>query len=174
MPTKIGAAVVGVVAAAVVAAVMTIAVENRPVIDSAPLAGAGVSATTPAPSSLPTAPSVLGRVAASKVLNDTAADKTEITRYTRMAAKLTTWATASSVFPTAGQSRSTISASGQVWIVAVSGTIVPTFVLSSDHTCTWAVYFYEAQNGSLLGTECGSGGAWPPGFDSLKDLSTTG
>jgi hypothetical protein len=94
----------------------------------------------------------------------------QATRVDRIEAKLTTYATWKASRPDPVSGPVSTSPSLLVWVVAVGGEIQPQF--GHGEILTWDEFVYDAATGNILGDAGNNDVRWPPGFDSLVDLST--
>ena len=141
--------------------------------------GHGVSGHTAAsPRHSPSAAPTATLVSRQEVLGDTTRLKAELLQINRMAAKLTTWSTLQTVAqPTEPDLHVPTgeTPTAEIWVVAVSGKILPEFDVSNGVTFAWAVYLYDAHTGNPESALAGPGSlgpqtTWPPFFDALPDL----
>ena len=91
----------------------------------------------------------------------------EVRRIDRIEAKLMTWREYLAGGDPGAQKPSGADDSAPVWIVAVSGEIVPQF--GRGATFTWGVFTIDAMSGGIESLVARSDGAWPTFFDALPD-----
>ena len=94
----------------------------------------------------------------------------EVRRIDRIEAKLMTWREYVASGDPGAQKSSAANDSAPVWIVAVSGEIVPQF--GRGATFTWGVFTIDATDGSVGSLVARSDAAWPTFFDALPDHPT--
>lgn len=92
----------------------------------------------------------------------------ELPSISRVEAKKTTWLDYMTAVG-ADSLGSQVPGNRDIWLVAVSGKIVPAY--GRGLTYSWGVMAYDAATGMPLGLRAGPGD-WPDFFDSLQDLST--
>jgi hypothetical protein len=90
----------------------------------------------------------------------------EVRRIDRIEAKLMTWREFVAGDPLL-QKPSAAEDNAPIWIVAVSGEIVPQF--GRGAIFTWGVFTIDATDGSIESLVARSDGAWPAFFDALPD-----
>jgi hypothetical protein len=91
----------------------------------------------------------------------------EVRRIDRIEAKLMTWREYVASGDPGAQKPSAIDDSAPVWIIAVSGEIVPQF--GRGATFTWGVFTIDAMSGGIESLSARSDGVWPTFFDALPD-----
>jgi hypothetical protein len=97
----------------------------------------------------------------------------EFRRIDRIEAKLTDWATYKSALGDRGVLGGvTLAPSQRIWVVAVGGDVRPAYDVEGTFTYTWGELSIDSGTGASLEFDAGWGPAWPPGFDSVTDLSS--
>lgn len=91
----------------------------------------------------------------------------EVRRIDRMEAKLMTWREYVSSGDPGAQKPSAADDSAPVWIVAVSGEIVPQF--GRGATFIWGVFTIDGTTGNVASLIARTDGLWPAFFDALPD-----
>jgi hypothetical protein len=143
--------------------------------------GQGVNGHAAAsPRASPSGAPTVALVSRQEIVGNTTRLKAELLQVSRMAAKLTTWSTLQTVAqPTEPDLHVPTgeTPTAEIWVVAVSGKILPEFDVSNGVTFAWAVYIYDAHTGNPESTLAGLGSlgpqtTWPPFFDALPDLSS--
>ena len=125
--------------------------------------GADTNGSTSAPAALRNARSAV----------QVAEQTSYVSNVTRVQAKETTFADLESgAFSAGGVVNSPEAATSDVWVVALAGTVHPTFD-ESDQSFSWGVEVFDAGSGRSIAAFAGSNGSWPPYFDNLPDISRT-
>ena len=169
---RLHAIIGGIGFAAVVAALLTFSLLATHPTDTRPSVGAG-SSPVEASVEAATAPAILASGVVTRQSVTSWIGSADFPQVNGIQAKLTTWGAALSSGGTDFAPRAGTSSAEEIWVVAVSGDIVPEFgnMMPNSKTYTWGLFFYNAQTGAGDEEECGSGAAWPPGFGSITDMA---
>jgi len=153
------------IAAALLVVVVAIGIGSRQVgaptssVSPSPLPTPAASGTASSPSASPSGVTDAARAAA---ISRVAALTGEVLRVDHADAKLVRW----SDFEAVAQTGNAAADERQVWIVAVSGEIAPSF--AHGNRFAWGMFVVDANTNGVLGVTAGSA-AWPPVFGLVRE-----